>query len=42
MPDTDLPEDDLMREYEDMMSQGSYEVTSEITFCLLIAIKFYF
>ena len=42
MPHTDLPEEDLMREYEDMMSQGLYEVTREITFCFLIAIKFYF
>lgn len=43
MPHTDLPEENLMREYEDMMSQGLYEVTREITiFCLLIAIKFYF
>ena len=42
MPDTELPEEDLMREYEDMMSPGIYEVTREISFCLLIAIKFYF
>ena len=42
MPHTELPEENLMREYEDLMSQGLYEVTREITFYLRIAIRFYF
>ena len=42
MPHTDMPEEDLMRGYEDLMSPGLYEVTTENIFCLLIAIKYYF
>ena len=29
MPHTDMPEEDLMRGYEDLMSPGLYEVTIE-------------
>ena len=42
MPHTELQEENLMREYEDLMSQGLYEVTREITFYLRIAIRSYF
>ena len=29
MPHTDMPEEDLMRGYEDLMSPGLYEVTTD-------------
>ena len=27
LPETDLHEEDIMKEYEDLMSQGGYQVT---------------